>query len=180
MADICTDNRFELIEKYKKELIESTNITTSQDEMVVLDNLLFRFWQMGWLDKLEQQEWNNHTVACLMADTVDRQAVIKAVHETMYGFFNIVDDDSEEPITKEDERLLVINKAITKRIKSLPSAQPERKRGKWEIIMAADGFGEPYPCGCSCSECGFQNVVEDNYCPNCGSYNGGGDDEQIN
>lgn len=56
MADICTDNRFELIEKYKKNLIESTNIETSQDEMAVLDNLLFRLWQMGWLDRLEEPE----------------------------------------------------------------------------------------------------------------------------
>lgn len=56
MPDICTDNRFELIEKYKKELIEGTNIETSQDEMAVLDNLLFRFWQMRWLDRLEQPE----------------------------------------------------------------------------------------------------------------------------
>lgn len=60
MSDICTDNRFELIEKYKKKLIESTNIESSQDEMAVLDDLLFRFWQMGWLDRLEQpdtDEW---------------------------------------------------------------------------------------------------------------------------
>ena len=56
MGDICTDNRFELIEKYKKELIESTNIESSQDEMNVLDDLLFRFWQMRWLDRLEQPE----------------------------------------------------------------------------------------------------------------------------
>ena len=56
MDNMCTDNRFELIEKYKKELIESTNIETSQDEMAVLDNLLFRFWQMGWRDRLEQPE----------------------------------------------------------------------------------------------------------------------------
>lgn len=56
MADICTDNRFELIEKYKMELIESTNIESAQDEMAVLDDLLFRFWQMGWLDRLEQPE----------------------------------------------------------------------------------------------------------------------------
>lgn len=56
MGDICTDNRFKLIEKYKKKLIESTNINSSQDEMMALDNLLFRFWQMGWLDRLEQQE----------------------------------------------------------------------------------------------------------------------------
>lgn len=56
MPDICTDNRFELIEKYKKELIEGTNIETSQDEMAVLDSLFFRFWQMGWLDRLELPE----------------------------------------------------------------------------------------------------------------------------
>ena len=55
MDDICTDNRFELIEKFKKELIESTNIETSPEEMNVLDNILFRFWQMGWLDKLDSE-----------------------------------------------------------------------------------------------------------------------------
>lgn len=53
MCDLCNDNRFELIEKFKKKLIESTNIETSPEEMKVIDNILFRFWQMGWLDKLE-------------------------------------------------------------------------------------------------------------------------------
>lgn len=53
MADLCTDNRFELIEKYKKMLIDATNIETNPTEMAVIDNILFRFWQMGWLDKLE-------------------------------------------------------------------------------------------------------------------------------
>ncbi len=50
---VCDDNRFELIEKYRKELIEATNIESSPDEMAVLNTILFRFWQMGWLDKLE-------------------------------------------------------------------------------------------------------------------------------
>lgn len=45
----------------------------------------------------------------------------------------------------------------------------ERKTGKWIEIIDANEFGEPYPCGCYCSECGFQNVVEDNFCPNCGT-----------
>ena len=54
MSDICTDNRFELIAKYKEKLIEATNIETSADEMAVIDNILFREWQMGWLDRLEQ------------------------------------------------------------------------------------------------------------------------------
>ena len=53
MSDLCTDNRFELIEKYKQKLIDSTNIETAQDEMAVIDNILFRFWQMRWLYKLD-------------------------------------------------------------------------------------------------------------------------------
>ena len=54
--DTCNDNAFELIDKYKRELIEKTNIETSPDEMRVIDNILFRFWQMDWLDKIEQAE----------------------------------------------------------------------------------------------------------------------------
>lgn len=56
MADMCDDNRFEVIEKYKQKLIESTNIESSPDEMATLDNILFRCWQMGWLDKWKQIE----------------------------------------------------------------------------------------------------------------------------
>ena len=56
MNNIPGDNRFELIAKYKKELIRYTNITDSLKEMLVLDDILFRFWQMGWLDKLERLE----------------------------------------------------------------------------------------------------------------------------
>ena len=55
-GEICADNRFKLIAKYKAKLIESTNIETSEDEMAVIDNILFRFWQMGWLDKLDTCE----------------------------------------------------------------------------------------------------------------------------
>lgn len=58
MSDLCTDNRFKLIEKYRQKLIEGTNIETSQKEMMVLDDILFRCWQMGWLDILEKNERN--------------------------------------------------------------------------------------------------------------------------
>ena len=54
MIDMCNDNRFELVAKYKAELMKSTNIEMSADEMAVLDNTLFRMWQIGWLDRLEQ------------------------------------------------------------------------------------------------------------------------------
>jgi len=53
MSELCTDNRFELIAKYKAKLMDGTNIEMAQDEMAVIDDILFRFWQMGWLDKLD-------------------------------------------------------------------------------------------------------------------------------
>lgn len=55
MGEICGDNRFEIIAKAKESLLESTNIETSPKEMEVLDNFLFRCWQMGWLDKYETE-----------------------------------------------------------------------------------------------------------------------------
>lgn len=53
MNEICGDNRFEIIEKAREDLIGSTNIESSPDEMAVLDSILFRAWQKGWLDKYE-------------------------------------------------------------------------------------------------------------------------------
>lgn len=56
MNYVCGDNRFEIIERYKKELISATNIECSPDEMAVIDNILFRFWQKGWLKEHEAVE----------------------------------------------------------------------------------------------------------------------------
>ena len=53
MPDICRDNRFKVIAKYKKRLIEGTNIESRPEEMAVIDSILFRFWQMGWLDAID-------------------------------------------------------------------------------------------------------------------------------
>lgn len=49
----CGDNRFELIDKAKRDIIAKTNIESSPDEMKVLDSFLFRAWQMGWLGKYD-------------------------------------------------------------------------------------------------------------------------------
>lgn len=60
-GDMAGDNRFEIIAKAKQAILDSTNIETDEDEMKVLDNILFRCWQMGWLDKYDntknQIEW---------------------------------------------------------------------------------------------------------------------------
>ena len=49
----CGDNRFELIDKAKRDIIAKTNIESSPDEMKVLGSFLFRAWQMGWLGKYD-------------------------------------------------------------------------------------------------------------------------------
>ena len=51
--ETCGDNRFEIIQKAKDHLLASTNINSSPEELAVLDSILFRAWQMGWLDKYE-------------------------------------------------------------------------------------------------------------------------------
>lgn len=53
MDTACTDNRFEVIAEAKRKLVEGTNIETSPEEMAVIDNILFRIWQMGWLQDVE-------------------------------------------------------------------------------------------------------------------------------
>lgn len=53
MMEVCTDNRFEIIEKAKKHILEATNINTSPEEMKLLDDFLFRCWQMGWLKQYD-------------------------------------------------------------------------------------------------------------------------------
>ena len=57
MSDICGDNRFEIIAEAKSDLLEATNINDSPEEMAVLDSVLFRCWQMGWLKKYELSEF---------------------------------------------------------------------------------------------------------------------------
>ena len=68
--DICGDNRFEIIERAKKHLLDATNINTSADEMKVLDDFLYRCWQMGWLDKYDTD------------DTPQTEAVVKPYKPT--------------------------------------------------------------------------------------------------
>ena len=55
MGDICGDNRFAIIKRAKEDIIQSTNIESSKDEMNVLDSFLFRCWQMGWLGKYNKK-----------------------------------------------------------------------------------------------------------------------------
>lgn len=52
---ICGDDRFEIIDEAKRQLLKYTNIETSPDEMKVIDTFLFRCWQMGWLNGINKR-----------------------------------------------------------------------------------------------------------------------------
>ena len=56
IMNLCDDNRIITIKKAKQALIKGTNIEDSPEEMKVLDNILFRCWQMGWLDRYDPQK----------------------------------------------------------------------------------------------------------------------------
>ena len=68
---------------------------------------------------------------------------------------------------------------VRDRLKALPSAQPERKKGKWILECDAEGEGDNLyrcpECGCNYS---CQEYDIPNFCPNCGSYNGGESDDK--
>ena len=44
-------DHFAIIEAAKQKLIEAVDIENSLEDMSILDNILYRFWQMGCLDQ---------------------------------------------------------------------------------------------------------------------------------
>ena len=92
-------------------------------------------------------------------DLIDRQAAIDAlvtprVHDVYDSYWNGRNKQHQEDIDA---------------INALPSAQPERKKGKWIFIREEEGGNALY----SCSVCGKGEVhvpiVQVSYCWNCGA-----------
>jgi len=99
-----------------------------------------------------------------MNDLISRQAAIDALDKRFDSI----------PMEQTTEILL-----LRKDLRNLPSAQPQRMRGKWvhgrEIAreMVGDAVAAIFYEGWQCSEC--KCIVEEereplwNYCPNCGA-----------
>lgn len=87
-------------------------------------------------------------------DLISREAAIDALSRCQTYLFDTRDTDRN--ISLEDAEYV---------IEKLPSTQPERMRGKWEIYVISMFDGE----GCRCSECGFEGVPYWDFCPNCGA-----------
>lgn len=85
-----------------------------------------------------------------MDDTISRQAAVDAI-EAYFG---------DLPIMGHYDMLQLIKK--------LPSAQPERKKGRW-IMHIDDLFPEESTMECNrCHE--HQPItIDDKFCPNCGA-----------
>lgn len=143
MSDVCGDNRFEIIEAYKKKLIEDTNIESSPDEMAVIDNILLRFWQMGWLPDVTDTN---------VGDMIYRQDAIDVLEERLRanGYSNV-------PLVSE------LNRSIGYLMR-LPSAQTEIIRCKdcKHYEFSDDrAFGLPTMC---CKQTGFEDMDDDDFC----------------
>ncbi len=98
-----------------------------------------------------------------MSDLISRVDAIIGVQWAMFESISITRDDWN---------------AIVEALKELPSAQPERKTGKWIFKNDLKQF--------FCNKCAEPSLTYDDiyiygmdlpkFCPNCGSYNGGGQD----
>ena len=88
-----------------------------------------------------------------MSDLIDRDALKKAIGKVYACDWDYI------------EKYFHIAEAVN----SLPSAEPERKNGKWiydtERVMNNGGIYSQYHC----SECGFQSISRMNFCGYCGA-----------
>ena len=104
-------------------------------------------------------------------DTISRQAAIDALWKALYEY----EDETEQKFQASDElntddwfmhRIFVQNMSDIDRqtILALPSAQPERKKGKWIYD------GDCYICDqCKSAFGWWADSQTSNYCPNCGA-----------
>ena len=93
-----------------------------------------------------------------MDDSISRQAAIDAAMRYC--------PDDDGTCSKADRDI----RELLDELENLPSAQPERKKGRW-INTYPDIEPNPMFMYGICSECGFEQSISDklNYCPNCGT-----------
>ena len=100
-----------------------------------------------------------------MSDLIRRQAAIDAVKKNTFRLTFAEEQNCEGHVAWSANA--VYSDVIEGALLELPSAQPERKTGKWiEHNPHKFGLGIVFEC----SECGEEIECEEyNYCPNCGA-----------
>ena len=106
-----------------------------------------------------------------MSDLISRQAVIDALWKALYEY----EDKTEKQFQESEDldlkdwilhRIFVqnMNDIDRQTILNLPSAQPERKTGRWIYD------GDCYVCSeCQSAYGWWADSQVSNYCPNCGA-----------
>ena len=107
-------------------------------------------------------------------DLIDRQQAIDALSLGKEMLSRVLDDIDVVGTDREKYSWgLGLIESYINDIKELPSAQPEPKEGEW-VQVSAQKYFTSASYFYRCSVCGENNPRNTKYCPNCGSYNGGG------
>lgn len=94
-----------------------------------------------------------------MSDLISRQAAIDAVKKNTFRLTFAEEQNCEGHLAWSANA--VYSDVIEGALLELPSAQPERKRGKWKMDLKRHVF--------VCSICGAWQLFNCNYCSNCGT-----------
>ena len=94
-----------------------------------------------------------------MSDLISRQSAIDAHGEKPLSW---TDGEYELALQQQWE-------ADVDAIKAVPSAQPDRKKGKWETAYLPHEYMGCRPTAYYCSECNQITTFRTFYCPNCGA-----------
>ena len=108
MSELCTDNRFEIIAKAKADLIESTNIETSEDEMACLDSFLLRCWQMGWLRRYEDTISDSDEKLRMAVEAIQKSPLVilpstELTQDEAYAVAEFIDCNIFDAIREDDD-----------------------------------------------------------------------------
>jgi len=143
---------------------------------------LVRIWHSPHLDLILKARLGEVIEALKGADgdLISRQDVVNEIHKYFVEEIDKtpteIDEDGDELYADMPtvNSLLACNKELSKRIKSLPSAEP--KTGEWirkKVTVDDLTFTRE-----ECDQCGRLGSVTWNFCPNCGAeMTKGGDDE---
>ena len=101
-----------------------------------------------------------------MSDTISRAAAI----DYCYALINAENPSDPSDEWNYSQERINQTEVILHHLEFMSSAQPERKKGKW--INRSLNILYPERERYTCSVCGKHSYNYD-FCPNCGSYNGG-------
>lgn len=101
-----------------------------------------------------------------MSDLINRDSAIEALRYAQHRF-TVADEAGGMGTVKWSEDVIYFDAAVNA-LSFLPSAEPERKKGRWTVTSLF----------IKCSECGEAfMLMPQNYCPNCGADMRGEEDE---